>query len=166
MKNDMQLTKNDKKVLTNDKKVYNMCCEGRKSMEKVIENSKNKMLKSCSILRKGLTIIEIFIIIEAVISLFLAINISTDEYFTTEEENSSITTQVEETEEGGLSDVIFITSVIGTLIILNNIKKMLKNIEDKKTPFNEYSIKVLKKISIILLVIASINLSIINFAFY
>lgn len=132
-------------------------------MEKIIENSKNKMLKSCSILRKGLTIIEIFIIFWAVFSLFLAINTTTDEYFTTD---SEVITETEGTEEGLLSNIIDVASVIGTLIILNNIKRMLVNVENKKTPFNEYSINVLKKISIILLVIAIINLSIINFAFY
>lgn len=132
-------------------------------MEKIIENSKNKMLKSCSILRKGLSIIEIFIIFWAVFSLFLAINTTTDEYFTTD---SEVITETERTEEGLLSNIIDVTSVIGTLIILNNIKRMLVNVENKKTPFNEYSINVLKKISIILLVIAIINLSIINFAFY
>lgn len=121
------------------------------------------MLKSCSILRKGLSIIEIFIIFWAVFSLFLAINTTTDEYFTTD---SEVITETEGTEESLLSNIIDVASVIGTLIILNNIKRMLINIENKKTPFNEYSINVLKKISIILLVIAIINLSIINFAFY
>lgn len=150
------------------KKVYNMCCEGRKSMEKVIENSKNKMLKSCSILRKGLTVIEVVIVLmiffSAIFGMITDIN-------STQNENNNVDLEYnemmnEEDEESALLMLIDIASVIATFVIISNIKSMLRNIEDKKTPFNEYSIKVLKKISIILLVIAIINLSIINFAFY
>lgn len=138
-------------------------------MEKVIENSKNKMLKSCSILRKGLTLIEVVFVL---MIFFMAISGLITDINSTNNENNNPSLEYneimieEETEESAILVIIDIVSIIATLVILRNIKNMLKNIEDKKTPFNQYSINILKKISIILLVISIINLSIIYFAFY
>ena len=50
-----------------------------------------------------------------------------------------------------LGSIVLIASLILTIIVLNNVEKLFKNIEDGETPFTLDNVQIIKKISIIIL---------------